>query len=42
MYNNILKTLIPVEKPLLVKKITQINAEIEPCISELKWNKDRK
>ncbi|MBK8156720.1 MAG: hypothetical protein IPK55_12340 [Streptococcus sp.] len=42
MYNNILKTLIPVEKPLLAKKIERINKEIEACISSLKWNRDRK
>lgn len=42
MYNNILSTLIPVEKPLLAKWIERINKEIEACVSSLKWNKDRK
>ena len=42
MYNHILSTLLPVEKPLLAKKIERINKEIQQGIVEYKWNGDRK
>jgi hypothetical protein len=38
MYNQILSSLIPVEKPLLAKKIERINKEIQEGIVSLKWN----
>jgi dynein heavy chain len=40
MYNNILATLLPVEKPLLSDRIERINKALEPGILELKWNSD--
>lgn len=42
MYNHILATLLPVEKPLLAKKIEKINKDIQQGIVEYKWNGDRK
>lgn len=38
IYNEILKTLLPVEKPLLYDRIQRINKALEPGISDLKWN----
>jgi len=38
MYNNIIATLLPVEKPLLIEKIRKIDKELEPGIDKLKWN----
>lgn len=41
MYNEILATLLPVEKPLLAKRITTINQIIQPGIDDLKWNREQ-
>ena len=38
MYNGILSTLLPVEKPLLQDRIERMNKALWPGISELKWN----
>jgi dynein heavy chain len=38
MYNNILSTLLPVEKPLLADKIERMNNALQKGIDELKWN----
>lgn len=40
MYNDILSTLLPVEKPLLADRIEKINKNIQPGIETLKWNSD--
>jgi dynein heavy chain len=40
MYNNILATLLPVEKPLLAKKIDAMGKALEPGVATLKWNSD--
>ena len=40
MYNEILKTLLPVEKPLLKERIDYIDKILKPGIDELKWNND--
>jgi len=38
MYNDILATLLPVEKPLLADRIEKINTALQPGIDTLKWN----
>ena len=38
MYNDILATLLPVEKPLLADRIEKMNKLLQPGIEELKWN----
>lgn len=38
MYNDILATLLPVEKPLLADRIERINKSLLPGIEQLKWN----
>ena len=38
MYNGILSTLLPVEKPLLQDRIERMNKALWPGINELKWN----
>ena len=38
MYNDILATLLPVEKPLLADRIDRINKMMQPGIDQLKWN----
>lgn len=38
MYNDILATLLPVEKPLLADRIEKMNKSLLPGIGELKWN----
>ena len=38
MYNNILATLLPVEKPLLADRIERMNQALQKGIDELKWN----
>jgi hypothetical protein len=38
MYNGILSTLLPVEKPLLQDRIERMNKSLWPGINELKWN----
>jgi dynein heavy chain len=38
MYNEILKTLLPVEKPLLKKRIESMDKSLEDGISKLTWN----
>lgn len=38
MYNEILATLLPVEKPLLADRIDKINKALNPGIEELRWN----
>jgi dynein heavy chain len=38
MYNDILATLLPVEKPLLADRIEKINKALQPGIEQLKWN----
>jgi dynein heavy chain len=38
MYNDILATLLPVEKPLLKERIERMNSTLSPGIEELKWN----
>jgi hypothetical protein len=38
MYNEIIATLIPVEKPLMQKRISTIDKYLQPGMDELKWN----
>mmetsp|Transcript_20752 Transcript_20752/g.32001 ORF Transcript_20752/g.32001 Transcript_20752/m.32001 type:complete len:165 (+) Transcript_20752:113-607(+) len=38
MYNEILSTLLPVEKPLLADRIERMNKALNPGIMELRWN----
>lgn len=38
MYNGILSTLLPVEKPLLQDRIERMNKALYPGIDQLKWN----
>lgn len=38
MYNEILSTLLPVEKPLLADRIERINKALQPGIDTLRWN----
>ena len=38
MYNNIIATLLPVEKPLMQKRISTIDKYLQPGMDELKWN----
>lgn len=40
MYNEILSTLLPVEKPLLAERIDKMNKALEPGITSLRWNSD--
>jgi dynein heavy chain len=40
MYNEILATLLAVEKPLLADRIKQMSDALEPGITELRWNSD--
>ena len=39
-YNNIIATLLPVEKPLMLERINVINKQLQPGIDTLKWNSD--
>jgi dynein heavy chain len=38
MYNDILATLLPVEKPLLADRIEKMNKALRAGIEELRWN----
>ena len=38
MYNEILSTLLPVEKPLLQDRIDKINKSLQPGVDSLRWN----
>ena len=38
MYNEIIATLIPVEKPLMQKRISTIDKYLQPGMDELRWN----
>ena len=38
MYNEIIATLLPVEKPLMQKRITTIDKYLQPGMDELKWS----
>ena len=38
MYNEILATLLPVEKPLLADRIEKINKSLQPGVDNLRWN----
>lgn len=40
LYNDILATLLPVEKPLLADRIKQMSDALEAGITELRWNSD--
>lgn len=40
MYNNIIATLLPVEKPLMMERIQKMNKALQPGIDTLKWNQD--
>ena len=40
MYNNILATLLPVEKPLLAKRIEMMGKSLQDGIDRLKWNSE--
>lgn len=40
MYNNIIATLLPVEKPLMMEKIEKMNKALQPGIDTLKWSSD--
>jgi len=40
MYNNIVGTLLPVEKPLLLKRINDCDAALQAGIDKLRWNSD--
>jgi dynein heavy chain len=37
-YNNIIATLLPVEKPLMADRLANINKTLQPGIDTLKWN----
>ena len=41
MYNNIIETLLPVEKPLMQKRIDDINKLLQPGMDTLKWNSEK-
>ena len=38
MYNEILSTLLDVEKPLLQDRIDKINKSLQPGVDSLRWN----
>ena len=38
MYNDILSTLLPVEKPLMMSRIVSMDKSLEKGITELRWN----
>ena len=40
MYNDVLSTLLPVEKPLLADRIKMMLDALAPGITQLKWNSD--
>jgi dynein heavy chain len=40
MYNNIIATLLPVEKPLMMERIQKMNKALQSGIDTLKWNSD--
>ena len=40
MYNNIIATLLPVEKPLMFDRIQRMNKALQSGIDTLKWNSD--
>ena len=40
MYNNIIATLLPVEKPLMMDRIQKMNKALQAGIDTLKWNSD--
>ena len=40
MYNEILSTLLPVEKPLLADRIKMMSDSLSPGINTLRWNSD--
>lgn len=40
MYNEVLATLLPVEKPLLATRIQEMLDALAPGIGTLKWNSD--
>jgi len=40
MYNDVLATLLPVEKPLLADRIQMMLDALNPGITNLKWNSD--
>ena len=40
MYNNIIATLLPVEKPLMQDRINKINKYLQPGMDTLKWNSE--
>jgi dynein heavy chain len=40
MYNNIIATLLPVEKPLMMDRIEKMNKALQAGIDTLKWNSD--
>jgi dynein heavy chain len=40
MYNNIIATLLPVEKPLMFDRIQKMNKALQAGIDTLKWNSE--
>ena len=40
MYNNIIATLLPVEKPLMMDRIQKMNKALQAGIDSLKWNSE--
>ena len=40
MYNNIIATLLPVEKPLMMERIQKMNKALQSGIDTLKWNSE--
>lgn len=42
MYNDMLATLLSVEKPLLADRIAKMGEALEAGISSLRWNSDEK
>jgi len=40
MYNKIIETLLPVEKPLMMERIQKMNKALQSGIDTLKWNSD--
>lgn len=40
MFNEVLSTLLPVEKPLLMDRIQMMLKALEPGLSDLRWNSD--
>ena len=40
MYNDIIATLLPVEKPLMMSRIQKMNKALQSGVETLKWNSE--